>query len=487
MEIKVNRNSETPVYLQVKNQIRNMILMQEIPDGFVMPAERQMAKQLGLHRNTITKVYHELREEGLIAGSQGLRFRVTLQQQEEQEGESTNRIAWHHLIKEDYLDLETTFDTLFSKAFAPGNISFAGGITPPEAFCKEDMSRILQEILAHNEDEIYEYTPYQGLPSLRKSICDYLGEKGILVHPGEVQVLSETNQAFGFLIELLVRPGDVVVTEEPTSPDVYRELQLAGAKVLTVPLDREGLVCKSLESLLIKHRPKFIYVNSGFQDPTGVSMALERKKELLELSYRYRVPIVEDDSSSELLFEGTRVPSLKSLDKGNNVIYLYSFALTFAPGMGMAFVAAPKPLMKSLRYLVSLHLISLDSLSQRLLDSFLRKGLYSRNLTSIRQLYQERRDLLCEALKPAQEFGVEFVRPKGGVYLWCKLPDSMDHKALLTNAGKKGVTFIPGSLFYPHGTKGEQYIRLNFSYPRPEQIERGIPLLVEAMKESMKR
>jgi 2-aminoadipate transaminase len=485
MDINVNHTSQTPIYLQIKNQIRDMILRRDIPDGFVMPSERALARQVSVHRNTVTKVYNELREDGLLDGSQGLHFRVTFEGREVHHKRSSKAISWESLIKDEFLDLETTFDTLFSKSYAPGNISFAGGITPTEAYCKEDLNRVLGEIISNNTDDVYEYTPYQGLYSLRKSLCSFLGDKGILAHPGELQILSETNQAFGYLIEMLIKPGDVVITEEPVSPDVYRELKLAGAKVMTVPLDQDGMDCRSLEPILGKYKPKFIYVNSSFQDPTGIQMSLERRMELLDLSHRYGVPIIEDDSSSELTFAGPRIPSLKALDHGNNVIYIYSFALTFAPGMGMAFVAAPKALIKSLRYLISIRLISLDSLSQRLLDSFLHQGIYCRNVRSIRSLYLEKRDLMCDALEEAKTFGVQYDVPMGGVYIWCKLPDTMDHKILLEKAGKKGVTFIPGSVFYPNGTRGEHYIRLNYSYPGREQIARGIPLLIAAMKESI--
>lgn len=485
MELFVNKDSKTPIYLQMKNQIRDLILKQEIPEGFVLPSERALAKQTGTHRNTVTKVYNELREDGMIEGSQGQCFRVGVSERNPINTGATNGIGWESLLKEEFIAPETTFDTLFSKSYAPGNISFAGGIAPAEAYCKEDLNRTLRDILEKSGDEVYAYTPYQGLDSLRKSISSYLGQKGILAHPSELQILSETNQALGYLIELLVKPGDVVVTEEPVSPDVYRELQLAGAKVMTVPLDGEGMICKSLEPILVRYRPKFIYVNSSFQDPTGTQMSLERKRELLALCHRYRVPIVEDDSASELQFEGKRVPSLKALDSGNHVIYIYSFALTFAPGMGMAFVAAPKPLIKRLSYLVSIRLISLDSLSQRLLDRFLTEGVYAKNVKNIRSLYGEKRDLMCEALREATALGVRFDIPLGGVYVWCRLPDCMDPKTLLEKAGRKGVTFIPGSVFYPQGTKGEQYIRLNYSYPGTEQIAKGIPLLIEAMRESM--
>jgi DNA-binding transcriptional MocR family regulator len=166
------------------------------------------------------------------------------------------------------------------------------------------------------------------------------------------------------------------------------------------------------------------------------------------------------------------------------VIYVYSFAVTFAPGIRLAFVVAPKQIIKRLSYLVSLHLISIDSLSQRLLSSFIEKGLYENNLKLISEEYGNKMELMYKKLEKAKDLGVICEKPKGGIYLWCKLPNDMKIKTLEKKALKKGVVFIPGTLFYPYGNNGESFIRLNFSYPSFEQIEEGMELLIEAMKES---
>ncbi len=494
MEITIRQGGKTPIYIQMKNQIRDMILKQEIPDGFVLPSERALAKQTGVHRNTVNKVYNELRADGLVEAYQGICYRVSywggqpafdLKAEDRRGGKEALPIPWEGVIKEEFMNLETSFDRLFSKSYASGGISFAGGIAPPEAYGKEDLRRILSEILDEDSDMIYEYTPYQGLYSLRRNLCTFLNGKGILARPEEIQILPESNQALSYLIELLIKPGDIVFTEESVSPDVHRELVLAGVKLITIPMDGEGMICSGLEGLIEKHPPRFIYVNPSFHDPTGISMSLERKKELLNLSYRHQIPLVEADNSSEILFEGRPTPSLKALDKGNNVIYIYSFALTFAPGLGLAFLAGPKPLMKSLRHLVSLRFISLDSLSQQILNRYLQEGLYMRNLKGICSLYSEKRDLMCGALEEAVQAGMRFQKPRGGVYLWCRLPDAAHFRSFAQGCGRRGVSFIPGHIFYPFGNKGDNLIRLNYSYPSKEQIQQGVSLLTEALTDSI--
>lgn len=484
MDIKINHHTHTPIYLQIVNQIKEMIIKGEITDGFVLPSERAMAKRLNVHRNTIIKAYMELKAEDFLASSQGKGYMVSYESSASEKSGRKTMISWQSLIKDEYLDLKITFDDLFTKSYTTNNISFAGGIASAEEYGKEELALILNDIISSDNHEAYSYTPYQGDQHLRQNIADLMQNKGITAKPGEIQILQETNQALDYLAALLIKPGDVVITEEPVSPDVYRTFDLAGGKVVTVPMDEEGIICDSLEPLILKYNPKFIYVNPDFQNPTGIVMSLNRRKSLLALSYKYKLPIIEEDASSEIRFEGVRIPSLKALDKGNNVIFIYSFALTFAPGIRMAFVLADKTLIRSLSYIVSIRLISLDSISQKLLSSYIEKGIYQRNLRNICADYKEKRDLMCTCLGDAGPLGLEFHRPTGGVYLWCRLAPDVDFHQLYIKTTEKGVSFIPGNVFYLKGTKGDSYIRLNFSYPSKLQIEKGIKILTEAIRES---
>ncbi len=484
MDIIVNHHTQTPIYLQIVNQLKEMILKGEITDGFVLPSERAMAKRLNVHRNTIIKAYLELKSEDFLTSSQGKGYLVCYRGDEEEKTENSKVISWSNLIKEEYMDLKFTFDDLFTKSYSSNSISFAGGIASSEEYGKAELALILNDIISSDNIEDYSYSPYQGNHQLRQNIAYFMQSKGMKAKPGEIQIVSETNQALDYLAELLIKPGDVVITEEPVSPDVYRTFSLAGGKVITVPMDEEGILCDSLEPLILKHHPKFIYVNPDFQNPTGIVMSLNRRKALLTLSHKYKLPIIEEDGASEIRFEGIHIPSLKALDKGNNVIYIYSFALTFAPGIRMAFILADKTLIKSLSYIVSIRLISLDSISQKMLSSYLEKGIYQKNLRNICTDYREKRDLMCLCLSEAKELGLEFEKPTGGVYLWCRLSPDIDYRKLYLRASEKGVSFIPGNVFYLKGSNGDNFIRLNFSYPSKLQIEKGIRILTEVIKES---
>jgi len=486
MDIKIVHNSQTPIYMQIRNQIKTMILTGELLDGFMLPSERAMAKTAGVHRNTIIKAYNELKADGLIEARQGLGYSISYQNCEEDPTGQCGNIPWLHLIKDEFAVMEDSFENFLLRGHSGKIISFAGGIVPGEAYNQEDIKEILSEMIASDKEEIFSYAPYQGIYHLRSNLSAFLREKGINAQPGEIQILSETNQVLDYLVELMIKPGDAVITEEPVSPDVIRELQLAGAKVITVPLDSQGMIVEGLEPIIIRHSPKFIYVNSSFHDPTGIIMSVERRHELLNLANRHRIPIIEDDCASGIRYDEHFIPSLKSLDKCGRVIYIYSFALTFAPGVRLAFAVAPRPVVKRLSYLVSMHLMSIDSLSQKLMSIYLEKGMYQKNLKAICVQYKRKRDLMCEKLEEARTLGVEFAKPAGGIYIWCRLPENMSLKLLIRKSIKSGVAFIPGNVFFPYGSQGASYIRLNYSYPSEQQIAEGMKLLIQAMKDSIR-
>lgn len=455
-------------------------------DGFALPSERALARDLRLHRNTVVKAYNELKADGLISSYQGVGYRVHYRQEET--GKRGRAVNWQGLIKTEYLELESAFDDLFYKSQAESKISFAAGMAAGEVFSQEEIADCLAKILASGTRPSYFYTPYQGDLELRKEIALFMRRKGVLTNPSQIQIFSENNQALDFLVTLLLSPGDKILTEESTSPDVYRAIQLAGGEIITVPLDENGMICDCLEPLIEQHKPKFIYVNCSYHNPTGVVLSLERRKKLLELSYQYRIPIVEEDEASELYFEGEKMPSIKSMDPGQNVIYMYSFSLTLVAGVGISFVIAPRVVTERLSNLVSVRLVTLDWTPQHLACQYLKDGTFISKLEDFRTVYRRKRDLMCSLLdEAAEELGISYRKPGGGVYLWVRLPAGMRTAELAREAERQGVSFIPGEMFFPGGNPDGAYIRLNYSYPTEDQIRRGMKLLIESALKIQKK
>ncbi|MCQ4638165.1 PLP-dependent aminotransferase family protein [Anaerovorax odorimutans] len=485
MKLAVDKKLKTPVYLQIVSQIKKRIVSGELAPGYALPSERALAKSLGVHRNTVVRAYTELKADGLITSYQGVGYRV--QYRAEEDRKTKKAVNWASQIKAEYMELESAFDDLFIKAQTGSKISFAAGMAAGEVYGQDEVADCLAKIMAAGNRPSYFYTPYQGDLELRREIAAFMRTKGVLTSPGQIQIFSENNQALDFLVTLLLSPGDKIFTEESTSPDVYRAIELAGGEIIPVPMDEEGMVCDHLGPLIEQHRPKFIYVNCSYHNPTGIVLSMERRKKLLDLSYQYRIPIVEEDEASELYFEGNKMPSLKSMDPGENVIYMYSFSLTLVPGVGVSFMIAPKEVVKSLSNLVSVRLVTLDWTPQHLACQYLKDGTFLKKLEDFRKNYRRKRDLMCDCLdKIKEQIPLTYQKPRGGVYLWVKLPADMDVARLTEETERRGVSFIPGAIFFPGNDPDANYIRLNYSYPTEEQIKKGMKILTESMQKIQK-
>lgn len=480
MRITVDKNVKTPVYWQIYENIKEKILRGELADGAVLPSEREMGRLLGVHRNTVIKAYGVLKDEQLVDSRPGVGYRVTFPDGQATKGKEPGggSVNWSFLIKDDYLDMEKSYDNIFLRFARETGISFSSGM-PPQVYSEAEIADDIASILNEENRKPFFLSPYQGDLTLRRKIAAYLRTKGIRSDTDQVQVLSETNQALDFLAAALLRPGDKVIIEEPVSPDVYRVINLAGCSAVTVPVDEDGMMTDGLENLIRLHRPRFIYVNSSFHDPTGNILSLERRKKLIEISNKYRLPIVEEDAASELAYGTEGLPTIKSMDKNNNVIYIYSFSLTFIPGMSMAFVAASKTLVNSLSYMVSIRLMTLDWLTQKLLAKYLTDGTYEKKLKEIIALNREKRDVMCSYLDRLKEQGLSYKKPEGGVYVWCRLPEGMRGRDVMTEALRHGISLIPGDVFFPERHGGKDFIRLNYSFETGERLEKGMEILTD--------
>ena len=491
MDIKLDKRSMIPVYLQIADQVRSHIMCGALPAGSVLPSERGLAQMLGVHRNTVVKAYGELRSDAWIESRQGIGYVVTAQEngtvdaETADAGRGNKRVNWVNEIKGQYLDMEKTFDDLFQRFADENKYSLGSGISSNEVFRPEQVARDIAPLMADAGCCQYFYSPYKGDRFLRQKLVSFLSTKGIRASTGEIQILSETNQALDFIVTLLVRSGDTVVMEEPVHPDMYRAMELAGAKIYTVPVDRNGMRCDLLEKLVVSKKPKLIFVNSSFHDPTGNILSLERRRQIIDISNTYRVPIVEEDAASELVYDGEKLPPIKAFDALENVIYIYSFSLTFVTGLSIAVVVANADVIRSLSYLVSVRLMASDWMTQKLLGKYLDDGTYYKALDEFRASYSRKQQLVCEKLDEMADLGVSYERPRGGVYIWCRLPDGVDSKRFINRAYNMGLILIPGYVFYPFKNGGRDRVRINYSYESEGRLLRGMEIFRAALEEEL--
>jgi 2-aminoadipate transaminase len=371
----------------------------------------------------------------------------------------------------------------------PGVISFGGGLPSPETFPVMELEEITCELLRKKGAVALQYGPTEGEVSLREEIAKLMNREKSGVTPDNVLVTSGSQQGLDVVAKVFLDPGDIVLMELPSYIGGLQAFSAYRAKMIGVPQDDEGLKTDLLEKALARlakkgRKPKFIYVVPDFQNPSGVTMTLERRKRVLELAREYEVPIIEDSPYRDLRFTGTSVPMIFSLDKENYVIALGTFSKLLCPGLRLAWITAPSEWMD--RMVVAKQSMDLSSpiFTQLMVAEYLKRGLLPQQIERIRRLYARKRDVMLNALERFMPEGVEWTKPEGGLFLWVKLPKKMSASDLFPKAVENKVAYVVGSAFHCNG-KGQNTMRLNFSYPTEEQIDEGIRRLAKMIRENM--
>ncbi|WP_432667249.1 PLP-dependent aminotransferase family protein [Wukongibacter baidiensis] len=488
MRISINRKVKTPIYLQIKNQIRDMIFSNAIVEGFSLPPERKLAEVLGVNRSTVIKAYQELKADGLIGSHVG-KGTVVLPQifsKSSFDEKQANPMPWYQLFNETTtINNGHIISDIMEVASYKDIISLAGGIPAPDLYPIKEIEGIQSKLFKNHGKDLLLQSPVEGYYPLRESISSLLRNRQIEVSPREVMVLSGSQQGLDFAARIFIRPGDTVIVEEPTFFGAIQLFRAAGARVIGVPIDENGIRTDILEPLLVRHKPKFIYTLPTFQNPSGVTMSLERRYELLNLAYQYQIPILEDDPYGEIRYDGISIPPLKALDRHGYVMYLSTFSKVLCLGLRVGWIVAPQQVLSKFAYLKQITDLHVNTPSQWILDRFIRKGLYEKHIKLIGKEYAFKRNVMIEALERYKVQDIVWNEPEGGYYIWCRLPKNITQTKLIAKASNKGVVYVPGEAFYPYGTQGESYIRLNYTYPSVDQIEEGIKYLMEAVKETL--
>ena len=487
MNLAIDRTSPIPVYLQIRNQIRGMILSGALPAGYRLLPERKLAGILGVNRSTVVSAYRELEADALIEShvGQGTLVRALSASAGSDSPEEVSAVPWNQLFRGEPARVrEPLTRDLMELAVREDVISLAAGMAAPELYPIEVLREIEDEVMREEGRAALQYGPTEGHYPLRESISWLMGSRGTQVAPEEIALLSGSQQGLDLAARVFLDPGDVVVVEEPSFFCALQVFRAAGARIVGVPVDRSGMRTDILESLLSRYSPKLIYTLPTFQNPSGATMSLDRRRRLLEIAYRHQVPVLEDDPYSELRYEGASLPSLKSMDRYGYVIYLSTFSKMLLPGLRIGWLAAPRPVIRQFALAKQLADLHSNNPAQRLIDRFLRRGLLDEQLARARTEYRQRRDVMLRSLEREAPTGLTWNRPDGGIYLWCRLPGNLSASRLLTAAAQRKVAFVPGDAFYLGGT-GQEYMRLNFSLPAPDQIRDGIARLTEALRDVM--
>lgn len=487
MRITISRQSDTPVYIQIFEQVRRQILSGELVPGFRLPPERKLAESLGVNRTTVLNAYRELKAEGLVGSHVG-NGTIVLSYPDEELNTGSGKLqepTWNQLFSQ----YSNNFDSylvkdLLTLASRKDLISFATGIASPESGPIEVLEGIEHELVDKKNYKALLHTPTEGFMSLRETICGLMQKRGVYCSPDEVMLLSGSQQGIDIAARILLDPGDIVVVEEPSFFQAIQAFKTIGARVMGVPIDDKGMRLDILEQLLHRYRPKLIYTVPTFQNPTGVEMELERRKRLVELAYKYRVMVLEDDAYGDLCYDGYSLPLIKSMDNDGYVIYLSTFSKNVYSGLRLGWMVAHKKVVKKYAAVKQVTDLHPNSLSQWIIERFITSGALETHMNKICKEYRMRRDIMYDALSKYAPANLIWNKPRGGYYIWCKLPEGVSAGKLVSKAAEHKVAFVPGNPFFIAG-HGDEYIRLNFTFAPLKDIEEGVKRLCTAMKELM--
>ncbi len=369
----------------------------------------------------------------------------------------------------------------------PGMISFAGGLPSPESFPKAHLAEIFAEVICEEGDEILQYGASDGDRVFKQVIKEF--EEVPYLSDDEIMITVGSTNAIYYFTRTLVDPGDVVICEAPGFPGSIAAMEACGAQMVGVEMDELGMIPKVLnhtiqEQLAKGKRIKFIYVIPEFQNPTGKTMDLSRRKQIVEIAKEFDVPILEDQPYRELRFSGERIITLWELarteyDDPKLVTIAKSFSKILGPGLRLGFAAGPPEIINPMVKWAQKVTVSPDCATQRVTARFIQRGLIRKHIKEIIELYRCRRDAMLEALETYMPEGVKWTEPEGGMFIWVSFDNGIDTDELFHRALERKVAFIPGSNFYPQGTEKKNELRLNFSYCSVETIKEGIRRLAE--------
>jgi DNA-binding transcriptional MocR family regulator len=470
-KLNFRNGSSHPLYSQLLEALERAIESGALAIGTRLPSERAMADQLKVSRTTVMSAYRELEARGLIHSHVGRGTFVCASP----EGTGAP-FAWRgKLSRTASLHNDPALRHSISGASRPDLISFAAGAPAIDIFPVKAWQRLTEQALRENPQEVLSNGPTAGLPRLRQAIAGRFGAK-----PDRILILSGSQQGLGLISRCLLDPGDAVIIDRPCYVGAIQLFRAAGAHLIGWDITRADM--GELEDLILRHRPKLIFTNPTFQNPTGRVLSLRERKELLKLAVRYRVPLLEDDPYRETYLDAQPPPPLYHLDEHDIVIYLSTFSKILAPGLRLGWLAAPEYIVDQLAMIKRREILFTEGPGQYALSIFLQSGLFDDHLVRLRTEHARRRRAFRDALKRhAPSRLLKFEAPSGGLYFWLRVDQSLNTWQWSRQALAAGVAFTSGEIFYADAVSSQQ-ARFCYTWLPPEKIEVGVRRLAETMK-----
>ncbi len=365
----------------------------------------------------------------------------------------------------------------------PDIISFAAGLPAPQLFPVEEIKKAYAKVLNEQGSVSLQYSPTDGYVPLRELVVQRMKSAGIHLEVENVVITSGAQQGLDFTGRMFINEGDTIIVESPSYVGAINCLKVYSPKIIPVSMDEEGMIIEELEKALEENPDaKLIYTIPDFQNPTGRTMSVKRRRKMIELAVKYNTPIFEDSPYSELIFEGDRMPAIKSFDTTGHVIYSGSFSKTLCPGLRIGWIAANKEIIQKHVYIKQRADLHTNNLAQRQVVELCKIYDFDAHIEKINEYYKAKKDVMIETMKKEFPQNVKFTNPKGGIFLWVTLPDGMDATEILERGFENNVAFVPGEPFFPFGGHKNTF-RLNYVSETEDRIVEGVTRLGKILKD----
>ena len=465
--------SDTPLYRQLADVITGIIERGSLSIGEKLPPTRELAGQLGLNRTTVSAAYAQLEEAGLIEGHVGRGSFVVQRSASSEPGP----MDWDALF--------SPSEAGFARPAHNYEINFANSRPSEDSFPLAQFRRISKQVIEGPEAaEILQLGSPHGYGPLRRYLLEQAAAAGIARKGDDLIVTNGCQQALDLMARLFAPGGNGIAIEDPVYHGLLRVFPRAGANLFTVPVMDDGMDVDALEELIASHHPRVLMITPSFQNPTGATLPLERRKRIVELAQRFGIVLVENDIYSELRYCGKPLPTLKELDSTGNTILLRSYSKVSFPGLRVGWVIAPRAVIARLADAKQLSDLHSDQLSQAVLLRFAESGELKRHLERTRREGAERLNAVLRACKRYLPSKTRFTHPEGGMCLWIELPEPLRAERLLSGVEERGVSFLPGRYFSARRSHARG-LRISFGGLTPDQITRGIRILGETAAEQL--
>ena len=372
----------------------------------------------------------------------------------------------------------------------PEIISFAGGLPSNDVFPLDIIQKAAEKSLKEDPEHSLQYSPIPGERELIEAIIEYLKKDDIHIGPENVMITTSGQHGLDLIGRLFLDPKDTIVSDLPTFGGALAAFEMEDAQYVAKDIEEDGSDVKGMEAGIEEcindgRKPKFIYVVPDFQNPSGVTMHLEKRLALLSLSKKYGIPLVEDSPYRELRYRGEHLPSIYSLDKNQgNVIGLYTFSKILCPGIRVGFNIGPAEVIEKFSFIKGANILNTPKLNQDICTAFLREYDLGSHFKKAIKYYNEKLNFFLEVIEEnfPKDMDIVWTKPEGGLFLWITVPEEINTSDLFYKAVEKKVAFVPGEVFYPEGYKRYNAMRINFSYPSKDEIAEGVKRLSSVIK-----